>query len=127
MKQPETSEFIGTVCYDRGSDPALDIRVLVRRGRHFWHAVLDDFSLHPRGSGQLPSGSRGYVARYCDRAGIDEMPVPTEFKAPTDGGAVMISWRSPDGFTLAWARLFELRGDWTPVGPAWSSPEPREH
>jgi hypothetical protein len=96
------SGFNGEVQYVGGTEPAHDVRVLVRVQDRYWHARCDDL---------LPMAPRApYDAAYCDKRDVDDMPVPDEFKAASpDRDALMIAWRGADGRSHWWARAHEFR------------------
>jgi hypothetical protein len=117
----------GTIDYDHGTDPAVELRVLVRRGTLFWRGVFlfdKDFVL-PRSSSGDPRGKVGYGAIRCNPTDVHmTLAPPDHFMAPGKGAAVVVLWTS-QGTAMAWACLYELvDGELVPVGTPWTGQDP---
>jgi hypothetical protein len=115
---------VGSVDYVGGSEPALDVSVLVRwRDRHFFHTTLEMVGPLTR--------SVSFSAPGCDPVTVARQPVPDDpFKrADHESAALAVIWTDPDGSRRWWGQRYRFSfGFPEPEGPALSgtAPEPED-
>jgi hypothetical protein len=107
---------VGTVDYVGGSEPAVDVGVLVRwRDRDFFHTALEMV-------GPL-SRSVSFSAAGCDAAAVAGVPLPDDpFKlADPQSASLGVTWTDPDGTRRWWGQRYRYAfGFPEPDGPAMS-------
>lgn len=107
---------VGSVDYVGGSEPALDVSVLVRwRDRHFFHTTLEMVGPLTR--------SVPFSAPSCDPASVARHPVPDDpFRLPDhESAALAVIWTEPDGSRRWWGQRYRFSfGFPEPDGPALS-------
>jgi hypothetical protein len=107
---------VGTVDYVGGSEPALDVGVLVRwRDRDLFHTTLELVGPLTR---SVPFSATG-----CDAATAARLPVPDDpFKHPDpESAGLVVVWTDPDGARRWWGQRYRFSfGFPEPDGPALS-------
>jgi len=112
---------VGTLDHVGGSEPALDVAVLVRwRDRDFFHTSLDMVGPLAR--------SVPFSAAACDAATVARATLPDDpFKRPDPQSASLgVAWTDPDGARRWWGQRYRyVFGFPEPDGPAmaggWAS------
>jgi hypothetical protein len=111
---------VGTVDYVGGSEPALDVGVLVRwRDRDLFHTTLEMVGPLTR---SVPFSASG-----CDAATAARLPVPDDpFKHPDpESAGLVVVWTDPDGARRWWGQRYRFSfGFPEPEGPALSGTAP---
>ena len=107
---------VGSVDYVGGSEPALDVGVLVRwRDRDFFHTTLERVGPLTR---SVPFSATG-----CDPAAAARMPLPeVPFKRPdAESAGLAVTWTDPDGTRRWWGQRYRfVFGFPEPDGPPLS-------
>ena len=107
---------VGTVDYVGGSEPALDVGVLVRwRDRDWFHTTLERVGPLTR---SVPFSATG-----CDAATAARLPLPeVPFKRPdAETAGLAVSWTDPDGERRWWGQRYRFSfGFPEPDGPPLS-------
>jgi hypothetical protein len=107
---------VGSVDYVGGSEPALDVGVLVRwRDRDFFHTTLERVGPLTR---SVPFSATG-----CDAAAAARLPVPdVPFKRPdAESAGLAVTWTDPDGVRRWWGQRYRFSfGFPEPDGPPLS-------
>jgi hypothetical protein len=111
---------VGSVDYVGGSEPALDVAVLVRwRDRDHFLATLEMVGPLTR---SVPFSAVG-----CDAATVARQPVPDDpFKLPdAESAGLAVIWTDPDGSRRWWGQRYRFSfGFPEPEGPALSGTAP---
>lgn len=111
---------VGTVDYVGGSEPALDVSVLVRwRDRDWFHTTLERVGPLTR---SVPFSAAG-----CDAAVAARLPVPeVPFKRPdAESAGLAVTWTDPDGERRWWGQRYRFSfGFPEPDGPPLSGTAP---
>jgi hypothetical protein len=126
---PQGPVASGTLTFVSGTDPALAVRVLVRRGAVYWYAALDrpivPFIIPKNSQGwDGPGAFRADLVEADRRALVDEMPRANGCRDATEGCAVVAAWNAPDGTQLWCARRYRMETSPSPP-PETASPERR--
>jgi hypothetical protein len=104
---------VGTVDYVGGSEPALDVQVLVRwRDRDFFHTTLEMVGPLTR--------SVAFSGASCSRPLLDTLPLPDEpFRSrDAESAALAVMWTDPDGARRWWGQRYRFSfGFPEPEGP----------
>jgi hypothetical protein len=107
---------VGSVDYVGGSEPALDVGVLVRwRDRDFFHTTLERVGPLTR---SVPFSATGCDARTAARLPLPEVP----FKRPdAESAGLAVTWTDPDGERRWWGQRYRFSfGFPEPDGPPLS-------
>jgi hypothetical protein len=111
---------VGSVDYVGGSEPALDVGVLVRwRDRDFFHTTIERVGPLTR---SVPFSASG-----CDRATAARLPLPeVPFKrADPESAGLAVTWTDPDGVRRWWGQRYRFSfGFPEPDGPPLSGTAP---
>jgi hypothetical protein len=125
--EPDSSKAYGDVRYTDGTDRAVNLRVLVRRGQVYWFGSIDR-PLIPGGERGKFGGPGSFRADRVDEGAasplVRDMPSVDGLRDGASEGAVIATWTAPDMTKLWCAQRYELGNTWVPFGSELRGADP---